>query len=109
MAARHPPDSVVEACASGDHRRALEALRDSLARSIEDADANVVPQVAAQLRATLTQLAELGRAGRESTVDDIIDEPAVGETNVVPLADRWGGKPEARKGAGSRRNSRVGA
>jgi hypothetical protein len=100
--------ALAEACASGDLRRSLEALRDVLAVALEAADTNVKANISGQLRATLTQLAELGKGERKSTVDAILDEPAAGATNVVPLAERWGGKPKARKSAAPRRNSRTG-
>lgn len=44
---------------AGDHRKALEALRDLLADSIRSCDPNVVPQVAARLQSVLTELAAL--------------------------------------------------
>ena len=51
--------SVAGVARGGDVRLTLEAVRDVLAQALDDADANVKPQVAAQLRATLQDLAGL--------------------------------------------------
>lgn len=110
MSSKPPKGRLAEACASGDLRRSLEALRDELAAALEVADTNVKANISGQLRATLTQLAELGKGERKSTVDEILDDgEASGKANVVPLTERWGNKPKARKGAASRRDARAGA
>lgn len=49
------PDSYGE-ITSGDHRRALTALRDVLATHMLIADSNVAAQIAARLQAVLDQL-----------------------------------------------------
>lgn len=75
----------------GDRRRSLEALRDKLARAMDEASSGVVPQVAAQLRATLKEIAELPDGKKVTTADELRDRrkarlaaanppaPAVGE------------------------------
>jgi hypothetical protein len=57
---------------SGDHRVALEALRDTLADALMEADPNVIAQVAARLQAVLTELAALPAVER-TEVDDLIE------------------------------------
>jgi hypothetical protein len=54
--------SVAEAVASGDVRRALEAIRDDLAVALDAADVNMKPQIAGQLRAVLADLRALPSA-----------------------------------------------
>ena len=51
--------SNLSAASSGDHRAALEALRDTLASLLDTSEANVHAQLAAQYRATLADLAAL--------------------------------------------------
>jgi hypothetical protein len=61
-----------QALKSGDHRAALEALRDVLADSLKDAGDNVKAQIAAQLRAVLSELAALPAVER-TEVDDLTE------------------------------------
>lgn len=65
------PVSIVVAAGSGDRRAALEALRDKLARDLDEAPASVSAQLAAQFRATVAELAELPVPGERSVVDDL--------------------------------------
>lgn len=59
-AARKPvPTSNLAAAQSGDRRAALVALRDTLARSMDECDPNMHAQIAGQYRATLAELAAL--------------------------------------------------
>ena len=51
--------SNLSAASSGDHRAALEALRDTLASLLDSTEAQVHAQLAAQYRATLADLAAL--------------------------------------------------
>lgn len=62
----------LEAARSGDRRRALEALRDTLADLLDTTESQVHAQLAAQYRATLADLAALEQpdAGR-GTVDEL--------------------------------------
>src|SRR5690349_3828652 len=66
---RGPGSRLEEACASGDQRAALEALRDELAKALVDGSAGTVAQTAAQLRACITEIAALPRP----EVDDVDD------------------------------------
>lgn len=74
MAARKKPDApkdpLVELM-SGDHRRALEAMRDTLARHLIAAESNVVAQVAGRLQAVLTELDALPVSSGMSRLDEL--------------------------------------
>jgi hypothetical protein len=63
---------LTEVLRAGDHRASLEALRDELARGMEDASPNVKPQYAARIQAVLAELAELPNA-EPTQVDDLVD------------------------------------
>ena len=62
--------SNLDAARSGDRRQALEHLRDTLAATLDECDPNVRPQVAAQYRATLADLAALPKA-QGSPLDEL--------------------------------------
>lgn len=55
-----------DAAASGDHRKALEVLRDTLAEQLDTTEAAIHAQLAAQYRATLAELAALPPAEGKS-------------------------------------------
>lgn len=62
----------LEAAQSGDQRKALEALRDTLAGLLDTTEAQVHAQLAAQYRATLADLAALEKPSTEKgTVDEL--------------------------------------
>ena len=61
----------LEAARSGDRRRALEALRDVLAGLLDDGPPGIAPQVAAQYRATLADLADIEPPRSKSAVDEL--------------------------------------
>jgi hypothetical protein len=63
---------LVKVLKAGDHRASLEALRDRLAESMDDADPNVVPQFAARLQAVLSELAGLPTV-EKSEVDELVE------------------------------------
>jgi hypothetical protein len=65
-------EDVGVALKSGNHRVALEALRDSLADALVKADSNVIAQIAARLQAVLTELAALPAVER-TEVDDLTE------------------------------------
>jgi hypothetical protein len=65
------PRASLAAKLRGSHREALEALRDELADSMEDADPNVKPQFAARIQAVLTELASLPDP-KGTAVDDLV-------------------------------------
>jgi hypothetical protein len=67
-----PDAGFAEKVKSGDQRTALEAMRDRLAEDMDGAGQNVVAQIAAQLRAVLTELAALPAVER-TEVDDLIE------------------------------------
>ena len=56
------PATNLAAAQSGDRRAALVTLRDTLARSMDECDANMHAQLAGQYRATLAELAALPAA-----------------------------------------------
>jgi hypothetical protein len=62
--------SNVEAAATGNQRKALEVLRDTLAAQLDTTDAAIHAQLAAQYRATLADLAALTDASKGSSADD---------------------------------------
>ncbi len=62
--------SNLSAAQSGDRRRALEQIRDSLAQAMDEVTGPALAQIAAQYRATLADLDELAAdAGEESAAD----------------------------------------
>jgi hypothetical protein len=63
--------SASEDLKSGDHRRALTALRDVLADHLVVAEPSVSAQIAARLQAVLTELAAMKEPDEESASDDI--------------------------------------
>jgi hypothetical protein len=63
--------SVIEDLKSGDHRRALTALRDILADHLVVAEPNVSAQIAARLQAVLSELDGLAPNEQASASDDI--------------------------------------
>ena len=86
------PVTVEAAAQSGDQRRALEALRDRLARDLDLAPPQVSAQLAAQLRATLAELAALPAQETKSVVDDIAARRAARRAAAL------GGDPSAGSG-----------
>lgn len=62
--------SNLDAARSGDRRKALEVLRDTLAAQLDSTEAQIHAQLAAQYRATLAELAELATPQEGSAVDD---------------------------------------
>jgi hypothetical protein len=63
---------IAEAAATGDRRRTLEAMRDKLARDMDDAPAAVVAQIAGRLSAILTELDEMPDTEKRSTLDELV-------------------------------------
>lgn len=61
----------LEAAKSGDRRRALEQLRDTLAGLLDTTEAQVHAQIAAQYRATLAELAAQTPPEKRGTVDEL--------------------------------------
>ncbi|MET9876566.1 hypothetical protein ABZZ36_18355 [Actinacidiphila glaucinigra] len=61
---------LVAAVQSGDRRRALEAIRDRLAKELQDAEGRDVAPIANQLRATIAELDALPGGKEVSPVDE---------------------------------------
>lgn len=61
----------LEAAKSGDRRRALEQLRDTLAGLLDTTEAQVHAQIAAQYRARLADLAALEKRPMRTAVDEL--------------------------------------
>ena len=68
--------SNLAAARSGDLRAALEALRDTLAAQLDTTEAQIHAQLAAQYRATLTELAALPEPERKSASARLQDRVA---------------------------------
>lgn len=59
-----------QAAQTGDRRKALEVLRDTLAEMLDTTEAQIHAQLAAQYRATLAELAELSVGEEGNATDD---------------------------------------
>lgn len=64
------PKTFTQVIAEGDRRAGLVALRDRLARELEDADRDVA-SLARQLQSVLREIDELPSLQQESTLDDL--------------------------------------
>ena len=62
---------IADAAAGGDRRKTLEAIRDKLARDMDDAPPAVSAQLAGQLVKVLAELAELGNPEKVSALDEL--------------------------------------
>jgi hypothetical protein len=62
-----------DAARSGDLRKALEALRDTLAEMLDTTEAQIHAQLAAQYRATLADLAALPSAAPAETSKGVVN------------------------------------
>lgn len=85
--------SLPAAVSSGDHRRALEAMRDKLAGLLVDADQRAAPQLAQRIQSILNELDALPGGQAVSKLDriaaDVTDDLAARRTR------RATGKPDA--------------
>jgi uncharacterized protein (DUF2267 family) len=68
-----------EAAQSGDRRKALEVLRDTLAEMLDTTEAQIHAQLAAQYRATLSELAALPPAEGKSASERLADRVAAAQ------------------------------
>ena len=82
--------AFIDEVKSGDHRRALVAMRDVLAVHLAEADPNVAAQVAARLQAVLNDLAAMAKPEGKSASDELRDRrearrsaAKVGESSAV--------------------------
>lgn len=82
----------LEAARSNDRRRALEALRDTLAAALDVAEPTVQAQIAAQYRAALTELAGLPITGVVTKRDELAARRADRKSTAQAV------KPAAKKG-----------
>lgn len=69
-----------EAAASGDRRKALEVLRDTLAEMLDTTEAQIHAQLAAQYRATLAELAALPADEGKSASERLAERIAAANT-----------------------------
>jgi hypothetical protein len=65
-----------EAASSGDQRKALEVLRDTLAEQLDVTESAIHAQLAAQYRATLAELAALPPAEGKSASERLAERIA---------------------------------
>ena len=74
--------SNLQAAQSNDRRAALVALRDTLATMLDQTEAQIHAQLAAQYRATLAEIAELDLAanGKPKGIRDELKERREGRT-----------------------------
>jgi hypothetical protein len=85
--------SVLDAAQSGDEAAALEAMRDSLAAAMDEADPAVVAQIAGRLESVLKRLGEV-RPAKKVTLDDALAARRASREQRPKSAGRSGGKPK---------------
>lgn len=66
--------NIADVAATGDRRRTLEAMRDKLARDMDEAPPTVTAQLAGRLSAVMLELAELGDPRKVSTLDELANK-----------------------------------
>lgn len=69
--------------ASGDHRRALEALRDKLAEELDSSTGRDAATIAKELRAVLDMLSKLPATAEVSQVDQLAARRAARRANTA--------------------------
>lgn len=84
--------SILEAAQSGDRRATLEAMRDKLSRSMDEADSNVAANLSGQLRGVLAELADLGAVGKA------VKRNELGERRENRIAAASAASPAVAKG-----------
>jgi plasmid stabilization system protein ParE len=92
-----------DVAAAGNHRALLEELRNRLAAGIEEADPNVVPQYAGQLRAVIATLVEMDKVGPKEASDGTDEIAARRARRRAEAVERRGASRTA-----NRKNSRAG-
>jgi hypothetical protein len=60
-----------ETVRAGDRRASLEAIRDSLAVAMDNAEPNVIAQIAARLQAVIREIGELPDGKKVSKADEL--------------------------------------
>jgi hypothetical protein len=63
--------TVHDAALTGDRRQALVAIRDSLARAMDDAEPGVLAQLSGQLVRVLAEIDQIGTTREASTIDEL--------------------------------------
>ncbi len=90
---------IADVASTGDRRKTLEAMRDKLARDMDDAPPAVVAQIAGRLSAVMVELDELGNPEKVSTLDELADKRKSRLTEAgVPDAPR---RPSRQRRTGS--------
>lgn len=74
--------SVLDAAQSGDRRKVLEQMRDTLAAAMDAADPAVQAQISGQLRQVLKDLAELPEVKAESPLEQAKKARAARRSNL---------------------------
>lgn len=74
MPTKRDPTTNLGAAQSGDRRKALEVLRDTLARTMDECDPNMHAQVAGQYRAALADLAALADPAVKPKKDELAEK-----------------------------------
>lgn len=104
------PKTLVDVVAEGDRRASLEALRDTVARSLADAEPHNVAALAKQLQSVLRELAELPAAKTEtSPVDDLNARRAARRSGAASAGGAAGGVVGRGRSGGARRSGGAGA
>jgi hypothetical protein len=63
--------SITEAASTGDRRQTLLAMRDKLAKDMDEAPPSVVAQIAGRLSAILAEIDGLAGPGEVSSLDEL--------------------------------------
>ena len=71
MTRRIAPATIAATAKTGNRRATLEAMRDKLARDMDEAPANVVAQIAGRLSAVLEEIDSLVNPKARSTLDEL--------------------------------------
>ncbi len=85
-------DEVTGAAASGDRRRALEAVRDKVAAELAEASGPVVAILSKELRATMAELESLPGGREASAVDDLSQRRAARRAEAASGQGAEGGQ-----------------
>jgi hypothetical protein len=92
--------TIADAARSGDRRAALVAMRDKLARDMDDAPPAVVAQIAGRLSAILAEIDGLAVAGERSLVDELKQRRADRLAAAEPAAPAKRPARQRRTGGG---------
>jgi Na+(H+)/acetate symporter ActP len=92
--------TIAAAASTGDRRAALEAMRDKLARDMDDAPPAVVAQIAGRLAAILAEIDGLAVTGERDLADELKQRRLnrIAATKSAASAER--SSKQRRKGSG---------